>query len=128
MWNPSSAMKENNRQRGIDMGGENAQVQDTNAKIQNIREVEKSVKAMDDFTSPSVLYEELISSVKKYHPSDSVHMIEKAYQIADTAHNGQVRSRILSIRCVLPSYLRTWNLTKRRSLPGFCMMCWKIRL
>ncbi len=73
------------------MGGENAQVQDEHANIQNIREVEKSVKAMDDFTSPSILYEELISSVKKYHPSDSVHMIEKAYQIADKAHDGQVR-------------------------------------
>ncbi len=57
-------MMENNRQRGIDMGGENAQVQDEHANIQNIREVEKSVKAMDDFTSPSILYEELISSVK----------------------------------------------------------------
>ncbi|WP_423241220.1 RelA/SpoT family protein, partial [Lactonifactor longoviformis] len=46
---------------------------------------------MEDFTSPSVLYEELISSVRKYHPSTDITMIEKAYQIARDAHEGQAR-------------------------------------
>ena len=60
-------------------------------KIKSIHDVEKSVKSMEDFTSPETLYQELIESVKKYHPSDSVQMIEKAYEIARNAHEGQVR-------------------------------------
>ncbi len=44
-----------------------------------------------DFVAPEVLYEELITKVKRYHPSDDVSQIEKAYQIAYNAHNGQVR-------------------------------------
>ncbi len=70
--------------------GENS-IQTPEERIQSIHDVEKSVKSMEDFTSPEVLYRELISSVKKYHPSDSVHMIEKAYEIASKAHEGQVR-------------------------------------
>ena len=60
-------------------------------KIQEAKEVEKSVKSMKDFTSPSKLYEELISIVRKYHPSDSIDQIEDAYQIALKAHEGQER-------------------------------------
>ena len=59
--------------------------------MKSIKEVEKKVKTMEDFTSPSELYEELISSVRKYHPSSSVHMIEEAYRIASNAHQGQNR-------------------------------------
>ena len=70
--------------------GENS-IQTPEERIQSIHDVEKSVKSMEDFTSPEVLYRELISSVKNYHPSDSVHMIEKAYEIASKAHEGQVR-------------------------------------
>ena len=55
-----------------------------------IEEAEKNVKAMDDFTSPEKLYDELIASVRKYHPSDDISMIEKAYQIAKNAHEGQL--------------------------------------
>lgn len=44
-----------------------------------------------DFTEPQVLYEQLIDKVKRYHPSDDVHLIEKAYRIANNAHNGQLR-------------------------------------
>ncbi len=50
-----------------------------------------SVRAMADFTSPEILYNELITSVKKYHPSADISMIEKAYTIAKNAHEGQVR-------------------------------------
>ena len=70
--------------------GENS-IQTQEERIQSIHDVEKSVKSMEDFTSPEVLYRELISSVKKYHPSDSVHVIEKAYEIASKAHEGQAR-------------------------------------
>ncbi len=44
-----------------------------------------------DFIPPEILYDELIQKVKKYHPSTDVTQIEKAYQIAFNAHNGQVR-------------------------------------
>ena len=50
-----------------------------------------SVRAMADFTAPEVLYETLIASVKKYHPSADISMIEKAYCIARDAHKDQVR-------------------------------------
>jgi GTP pyrophosphokinase len=45
----------------------------------------------EDFVSPEVLYEDLISRVRKYHPSDDISMIEKAYRIAHEAHKDQVR-------------------------------------
>ena len=45
----------------------------------------------DSFTSPEVLYAQLIEKVKKYHPSADVSLIEKAYNIADNAHKGQLR-------------------------------------
>lgn len=45
----------------------------------------------EDFVSPATLYEELLASIRKYHPSEDVSMVEKAYQIADKAHTGQVR-------------------------------------
>ena len=47
-----------------------------------IAAVDASVKSMDDFTSPEQLYRELIASVKKYHPSDDISLIEKAYRVA----------------------------------------------
>lgn len=50
-----------------------------------------NVKAMQDFTSPDILYDELIASVCRYHPSADISMIEKAYKIAYEAHEGQVR-------------------------------------
>ena len=60
-------------------------------KIEEIRKADASVKLMEDFTSPEVLYQELIKSVRKYHPSDDISMIEKAYQVAYKAHEGQCR-------------------------------------
>lgn len=50
-----------------------------------------NVKKMSDFTSPEVLYEELLACVRKYHPSADLSMIEKAYRIAKNAHEGQFR-------------------------------------
>ena len=60
-------------------------------KVRAVNEQEKEIKRMADFTSPEALYKELISSVKKYHPSADISMIEKAYTIARDAHEGQVR-------------------------------------
>ncbi|NLG04094.1 MAG: bifunctional (p)ppGpp synthetase/guanosine-3',5'-bis(diphosphate) 3'-pyrophosphohydrolase [Clostridia bacterium] len=49
------------------------------------------IEAMDEFLSPEVLYQDLISRVYKYHPSDDISLIEKAYNIAYNAHKDQVR-------------------------------------
>ena len=45
----------------------------------------------EDFTSPDDIYKVLVERIKKYHPSDDFSMIEKAYHIADDAHQGQKR-------------------------------------
>ena len=44
-----------------------------------------------DFTSPEELYQDLIKSIRKYHPSDDISMIEKAYKVAYEAHKDQKR-------------------------------------
>lgn len=44
-----------------------------------------------DFTSPEELYQDLIRSIRKYHPSDDISMIEKAYKMAHEAHKEQKR-------------------------------------
>ena len=49
------------------------------------------LEAPADFTSPEVLYQDLINTIRKYHPSDDITMIEKAYRIADEAHKEQKR-------------------------------------
>ena len=61
------------------------------AALEQIRKDDAGVKTMDDFTSPEALYRELIATVNKYHPSDDMSMIEKAYQVAKQAHEGQKR-------------------------------------
>ncbi len=60
-------------------------------KAEEIRKADASVKTMEDFTSPETLYQELINGVRKYHPSDDISMIEKAFQIAYNAHKDQKR-------------------------------------
>ena len=62
-----------------------------NYKVDEVKKADASEKTMADFTSPDILYKELIDSVKKYHPSTDISMIEKAYHIADEAHKGQLR-------------------------------------
>ncbi len=44
-----------------------------------------------DNTSPEDLYTGLVKRVKKYHPSDDISMIERAYEIARSAHENQFR-------------------------------------
>lgn len=60
-------------------------------KLEKIKKADASIKGMDDFTSPEILYQELITSVRRYHPSTDISMIEKAYKIADEAHKDQSR-------------------------------------
>ena len=56
-----------------------------------VKEEDNSIKPMKEFESPEKLYQELIASVRKYHPSTDISLIEKAYNIAYEAHKGQVR-------------------------------------
>ena len=56
-----------------------------------LKTIESELEAPADFTSPDVLYRDLVASIRKYHPSDDLSMIEKAYQLADNAHKDQRR-------------------------------------
>ena len=47
-----------------------------------LKTIESELEAPADFTSPDVLYRDLVASIRKYHPSDDLSMIEKAYQLA----------------------------------------------
>ncbi len=49
------------------------------------------IEAIQEFQSPEQLYGDLISRVRKYHPSDDITLIEKAYHVAFKAHEEQVR-------------------------------------
>ncbi|MCI9502184.1 MAG: bifunctional (p)ppGpp synthetase/guanosine-3',5'-bis(diphosphate) 3'-pyrophosphohydrolase [Hungatella sp.] len=49
------------------------------------------LEAPASFTSPEVLYEDLIRGIRRYHPSDDISMVEKAYVIARDAHKDQKR-------------------------------------
>ena len=60
-------------------------------KLESVKRADAAVKTMHDFTSPEVLYKELINSVLKDHPSTYISMIEKAYKVASEAHEGQKR-------------------------------------
>ena len=50
-----------------------------------------AIKAPADYQDPDELYQLLIERIRKYHPSEDVSMIEKAYQIAKKSHEGQYR-------------------------------------
>ena len=56
-----------------------------------VKEEDDNIKPMKEFESPEKLYDELIASVRKYHPSTDISLIEKAYHVARDAHEGQAR-------------------------------------
>ncbi len=56
-----------------------------------LKNIEVELEAPADFTSPEILYADLVKSIKKYHPSDNLTMVEKAYQLARDAHKDQKR-------------------------------------
>ena len=49
------------------------------------------IESIGEYHCPEDLYQSLIERVRKYHPSDDISLIEKAYEIARTAHEGQLR-------------------------------------
>ena len=49
------------------------------------------IENIEEFQSPEQLYRDLLLRVHKYHPSDDYSLIEKAYNTAYQAHQGQAR-------------------------------------
>ena len=74
-----------------DVQVESSPVQEEQEKLKSVQRADAAVKSMSDFTSPEDLYQELISSVRKYHPSADISMIQKAYEVAREAHKDQKR-------------------------------------
>ena len=62
--------------------------------LDKIKKLDREIEAPADFTSPEVLYDELITAIHKYHPSDDITMVEKAYEIAYNAHKDQKRKSV----------------------------------
>lgn len=49
------------------------------------------ISKLEEHLTPEQLYQDLIARVQKYHPSDDISMIAKAYQVASEAHKNQLR-------------------------------------
>ncbi len=50
-----------------------------------------TIQMTPDFTEPDELYQTLEETILKYHPSDDLSMVRKAYNIAKEAHKNQKR-------------------------------------
>ena len=74
-----------------DKDGKTEISQEEKEKLESVRKADAAVKSMHDFTSPEILYNELITSIKKYHPSTDITLIQKAYETAREAHKDQKR-------------------------------------
>lgn len=53
--------------------------------------LKKEISKPKDFTPPERLYAQLLDTIRKYHPSSDLSLIEKAYKIASDAHKDQKR-------------------------------------
>ncbi len=51
----------------------------------------KDISRPEDYTPPEQLYAQLVETIKKYHPSSDLSLIEKAYRVANQMHEGQKR-------------------------------------
>ncbi|MBQ8591878.1 MAG: bifunctional (p)ppGpp synthetase/guanosine-3',5'-bis(diphosphate) 3'-pyrophosphohydrolase [Lachnospiraceae bacterium] len=49
------------------------------------------IEQSKEFVTPEELYQDLIFRVRKYHPSDDISLIQRAYDLAYNAHKEQVR-------------------------------------
>ena len=50
-----------------------------------------TIENIAEYLSPEELYSDVIDRVRKYHPSDDISLIEKGYEVARKAHEGQKR-------------------------------------
>ena len=68
-----------------------AEEKDTNLAKSELVIDDGRIESIEEFQSPEQLYRDLILRVRKYHPSDDISLIEKAYNLARKAHENQVR-------------------------------------
>ena len=61
------------------------------AQKQKLKRTQKEISKPEDFTDPEVLYDKLITTIREYHPSTDLSMVEKAYKLARDAHKDQKR-------------------------------------
>ena len=97
----------------------------------DVAAAEARIRKTDDFTSPEELYGELIASVKKYHPSDDISLIEKhtAWQrMHIRTRKERAGNRTSSIRSVWQLSWQIWSSTRSRSRQVFCTTLSKIPL
>ncbi len=57
----------------------------------SIKKIEHDLGTPADFTSPELIFEELIKRIRRYRPNEDLSLIERAYQIANDAHKDQKR-------------------------------------
>lgn len=58
---------------------------------EKIEIITPKIKSPEEYDNPTELYDKLIGMIKKYHPSDDISTVEKAYKIAAEAHKDQKR-------------------------------------
>ena len=80
-----------------------------------------NIKPIQEFSKPEDLYDELIASIRKYHPSTDITLIEKAYHVAFEAHKGQVRKSGEAYICLLYT-------SKSGQSAKLRIVCMKIRI
>lgn len=73
------------------MTEENRELRDSLKPEINVIIDDGRIEPIREHQSPEELYQELIDKVKRYHPSDDISLIEKAYQLAYKAHKEQIR-------------------------------------
>ncbi len=49
------------------------------AQKQKLKRTQKEISKPEDFTDPEVLYNRLITTIREYHPSTDISLVEKAY-------------------------------------------------
>ena len=49
------------------------------------------IEDIGEYVGPEELLKDLIERVRRYHPSDDISLITKAYELAEEAHKDQVR-------------------------------------
>ena len=72
---------------------------------ETLKEVkERELKAPASFTSPEELYQDMIKTIYRYHPSDDITLIEKAYRTAIKSRNENRVNLISFTLFVLPLF------------------------
>ncbi len=56
-----------------------------------VTDCNKLTEPLTEHKTPEELYQQLIDTIRKYHPSDDISQIEKAYRVASEAHREQKR-------------------------------------